>query len=92
LQQKEKRTEMKPYQSLTYLGRLRRLTKLARLALAAFGMENARMKLLRDAGNLLFRVVESPPIPTQGRKNLFEDGVYLMRLLQPAYQTPEAVV
>jgi Ser/Thr protein kinase RdoA (MazF antagonist) len=83
---------MKPYQSLTYLGRLRRLTKLARLALAAFGMENARMKLLRDAGNLLFRVVESPPIPTQGRKNLFEDGVYLMRLLQPAYQTPEAVV
>ena len=83
---------MKPYQSLTYRGRLRRLAKLARTALDAFGLGNARMELLRDAGNLLFRVVEPRLSRTPEPKGLFKEGVYLLRLLQPGYQAPEAVV
>ena len=83
---------MKSYQNLTYCGKLRRLAKLARTALDAYGLGNARLELLRDTGNRLFRVVEPHPTPTPVTEGLFREGVYLLRLLQPGYQTPEAAV
>ena len=47
---------MKPYDKLTYLGRVRRMRQLARVALDTYGLPSARFKLLRQAGNTLYRV------------------------------------
>ncbi len=95
---------MKPFENLTYLSRIYRFRQLARAALQAYGLHDARFELLMDAGNTLFRVYASPsgPVgaPPQGRppappaaraSELFEDGQYLLRIHQPDYQTAEAI-
>ena len=48
---------MKPFEELTRLGRVRRYHQLARAALTAYGISNARLKFIRDSGNVTFRVV-----------------------------------
>ncbi len=81
---------MKPYEELTYLGRLRRLRQLARVALADYGMSDARLTFLRQAGNTLFRVSSQDHDRGAGGE-LFADGQYLLRIHQPGYQEVEAV-
>jgi hypothetical protein len=56
---------MKPFEELTYLGRVRRMRQLAHAALAAYGITEARLNLVRQAGNTLFRVY-TPSLPTTG--------------------------
>jgi len=80
---------MKPYTELSYLGRLRRMRLLAQHALAAYGMGTARFRLLRQAGNTLFRVYTVGEAPTAG--DLFEPGQYLLRIHEPGYQAPDAI-
>ncbi len=81
----------KPFQELTYLGRMRRMRRLAQVALAAYGIPEARFKLLRQAGNTLFRV-DTPRLPTvDPARELFEEGQYLLRVHEPGYQEPDAI-
>ena len=71
---------MKPYQDLTYRGRLRRMRQLARLALREYGLQDAPFKLVVQAGNTLFRVY-GPALPfTPGSDDLFEPSQYLLRM------------
>ncbi len=81
---------MKPYQELTYRGRLRRMRRLAGAALAEYGIPGARFALARQAGNTLFRV-HTPDLPAAATEDLFEPGQYLLRVHQPGYQAPAAL-
>ncbi len=80
---------MKPYNELTYLGRTRRLRKLAQAALADYGLADARFKLVILAGNAVYRVFESDPAPAEN--DLYKPGQYLLRVLHPFFQTSDAI-
>lgn len=82
---------MKPYDELSYLGRLRRMRKLAKAALKEYGLDNARLKFHMHAGNTLYRVYAPLPNPPQANSDLFEPGQYLLRIYQPGWQTDEAI-
>lgn len=82
---------MRPYQDLTYQGRLRRMRQLAQLALQKFGLQDAPFKLVVQAGNTLFRVYGPASSVTSGSDNLFEPSQYLLRVHEPGYQEPEAI-
>jgi Ser/Thr protein kinase RdoA (MazF antagonist) len=82
---------MKPYEDLTYLGRIRRMRQLAQVALNAYGLSAARFKLLRQAGNIIFRVHEARPTLTT-KAELYTPGQFLLRIHQPGYQTTEAIL
>jgi Ser/Thr protein kinase RdoA (MazF antagonist) len=82
---------MKPFEELTYLGRVRRMRQLAHAALAVYGITEVRLNLVRQAGNTLFRVY-TPSLPTTGTAGgLFEGGQYLLRVHEPGYQEPDAI-
>lgn len=81
---------MKPYEELTYLGRIRRMRRLAYSALSAYGLTTASFRFLRQAGNTLFRVFEANPGPDL-KDDLYIPGQYMLRIHQPGYQTPEAI-
>lgn len=81
---------MKPFKELSCLGRIRRMRQLAQVALNAYGLSDVRFKLLRQAGNTLFRVNEVNPIPTTNVE-LYTPGQYMLRIHQPGYQTTEAI-
>ena len=82
---------MKPYEELTYLGRVRRFRQLASVALADYGLAGLHFKLFRQAGNTLFRIIASDPTPTKEADDLYENGQYLLRIHHPDYQPPEAI-
>jgi len=66
------------------------MRQLAQVALNAYGLFDVRFKLLRQAGNTLFRVNEVNPVPT-ANVELYTRGQYLLRIHQPGYQTTEAI-
>lgn len=80
---------MKPYAELTCRGRQRRMRELARTALAAYGLADARFVFLRQAGNTLFRVYAAGESSVEA--DLFEPGQYLLRIHEPGYQEPAAL-
>ncbi len=82
---------IKPYQELTYLGRVRRMRRLAQVALAAYGIVDARFKLLRQAGNTLYRVYAPGLSIAKTSEDLFEEDQYLLRVHEPGYQEPDAI-
>ena len=67
------------------------MRRLAQVALNAYGLSDVRFKLLRQAGNTLFRVNEVNPVPTT-KVELYTQGQYMLRIHQPGYQTTEAIV
>lgn len=81
--------EVKPYEDLTYLGKLRRIRKIARAALEAFGFTEARMRLIVDSGNTVYRVKTTDTKHSEG--GLYVDNSYSLRLHWPGYQTEGAV-
>jgi len=54
-------------------------------------MGSARLDLLRQAGNTLFRVRTDDEPDTGASGDLFEEGQYLLRVHQPGYQETEAI-
>ena len=83
---------MKPFEELTRRGRVRRYRQMAQAALAEYGIVDARLMFIRDAGNVTFRV---DPL---GRPTLFEDESTryyrdhcVLRIHEPGYQTDEAI-
>ena len=81
---------MKPFENLTYLGRIRRMRQLARYSLNAYDLTDMHLKFLRQVGNTLFRVNEAYPTLIN-KTNLYVPGQYLLRIHQPGYQTPAAI-
>ncbi len=81
---------MKPYGELTRQGRLRRMRQLARVALEAYGIGEARLEFMRQAGNTLFRV-HAPGLCPLSTPGLFEPDKYLLRVHEPGYQATKAL-
>jgi Ser/Thr protein kinase RdoA (MazF antagonist) len=81
---------MKPWKELTYLGRLRRMRQLVRVALGAYGIPKARFRLVVQAGNSVYRVYASG-LPAATTEGLFEPDQYLLRVHEPGYQATEAI-
>jgi Ser/Thr protein kinase RdoA (MazF antagonist) len=63
----------------------------ARGALDEYGLGRARLELLRQAGNTLFRVVDEDAPRARVRDDLFSEGRYLLRVHHAGYQTAGAV-
>jgi Ser/Thr protein kinase RdoA (MazF antagonist) len=82
---------VKPYAELTYRGKLRRMRRLAELALAEFGLADASMRFFYQAGNTLYRVYAPAADSIQPEDDLFEPGQFLLRIYQPGWQTPQAI-
>lgn len=82
---------MKPYEDLTYIGKIRRLRQLASKALEAYGFFEPRVKFIRDSGNILFRVHTPDRDSYQEDHGLYLKNTYALRLHQPDYQSTEAI-
>jgi len=81
---------MKPFEKLTYLGRVRRMRQFARPALNAYNLTDFQLGFLRQVGNTLYKVKEVKPTLIT-KDNLYTSGQYLLRIHQPSYQTPAAI-
>ncbi|KYK37197.1 MAG: hypothetical protein AYK19_21975 [Theionarchaea archaeon DG-70-1] len=57
---------MKAYEDLTPRGKLQRTKWIALAALEAFGFTEARLRLIVDAGNTMYRVKTVDPTPMEG--------------------------
>lgn len=82
---------MKPYSELTRLGRMHRMHELAKAALIDYGMGDADIKLVLQAGNTLYRVYDRHSINQEIDNDLFEPGQYLLRIYQTGWQTDDAI-
>jgi Ser/Thr protein kinase RdoA (MazF antagonist) len=82
---------MRAYGDLTHRGRMRRMGRIAREALDAYGFAGARLRLIVDAGNVTYRV-RAEGLPAAGvGGDLYVEGRYLLRLHQPGYQSAAGV-
>jgi hypothetical protein len=70
--------DTKAYEDLTRRGRLRRIQSVARTALNTFGFTEANLRLVVDAGNVLYRVKAVDPAHVKG--SLYVENSYLLRL------------
>jgi len=82
---------MKPFEELTRRGRLRRYRQLAQVALDAYGLTGARLRFIRSAGNVTFRVDASDQAPLGGASERYYRNHCVLRIHEPGYQTPEAI-
>ena len=82
---------MKPFEELTYHGKLRRLRQVACAALDAYGLAEAQFKFITNTGNSIFRVYAPNPAPVKVAHDLFFDNQYVLRIHQPGYQTAEEI-
>ena len=81
---------MKPFEELTYRGKIGRMRKLAQSALNDYELGDIRISFLRQAGNTLFRINQVNP-GRLSKPDLYKPGQYLLRIHDPGYQTPSAV-
>jgi Ser/Thr protein kinase RdoA (MazF antagonist) len=70
---------MKPYQELTRRGRLRRLRKLAEIALQHYSLEDCRLTFQHYQGNVVFRV--DVPGGEEAETSIFVPNRYNLRIL-----------
>ncbi|MCJ7694627.1 MAG: phosphotransferase, partial [Anaerolineaceae bacterium] len=82
---------MKPYEELTRLGRIRRMRNLAVSALRMYGITDARIQFVLQAGNTLFRIHTSRLPKAQGKDGVFEKDQYLLRIHEVGYQETQAI-
>jgi Ser/Thr protein kinase RdoA (MazF antagonist) len=82
---------MKPYDQLTRLGRVRRMRQLAHVALDSYGLDGARLRLQRQAGNTLYRVRAPGTANEEEASELYVPGHYLLRIHEPGYQATGAI-
>ena len=82
---------MKPFEKLTRRGRVRRYRQLAQVALAGYGISDARLMFIRDAGNVTFRVDPLDQTPFKEESERFYRNHCVLRIHEPGYQTDEAI-
>jgi len=82
---------MKPFDDLQFLGKVRRFRRLAEVALGSYGLTGAHFRLVRVAGNVVFRV-HAPKMTLFGTtKEQYEDGQYLLRIHDSLEQESDAI-
>lgn len=74
-------SRMKPYRTLTRLGRLRRMRKLAEKALPIYQMESADLHFLRYFANITYRVDLPGEVAPLNSGDPYLPGRYLLRVL-----------
>jgi Ser/Thr protein kinase RdoA (MazF antagonist) len=72
---------MRPYHELTRHGRLRRMRALAKAALGAYGLHEARLTFLRYFANVTYRVDGPGPVATGDAASPYVPNRYLLRVL-----------
>lgn len=82
---------MKPFDELSYRGRLRRLRKQAQAALDAYGLSDAKVKFLNYSGNTAFQIDTRNCASRESDTDRYWANHFLLRLHQPGYQTFEAI-
>lgn len=82
---------MRAFDDLTRLGKVRRTRQMARAALDAYGLSDARFTFLRLAGNTVYRVYESNPEPPREQNYPFEPGQYVLRIHVSNEQPTDAI-
>lgn len=82
---------MKPANELTRIAKIGKFRNLAGHALAAFGLQDARLEFLTIAGNVLFRVYAPSPPPLASESYPFKPGQYLLRVHDPGAQSSDAI-
>jgi Ser/Thr protein kinase RdoA (MazF antagonist) len=80
---------VRPFDQLTYRGQVRRLRRLAQAALAGYGLDDARLKLIGYGENTTFRVVTPGAAPAPG--DPYTGNCYLLRVHRPGYQTAASI-
>ncbi len=76
---------MKRYNELTRLGQLRRTRQLAKAALEAYGLGEARLTFLRYFANVTYRVDMPGPVPQAIGPGSYVPNRYLLRVLCTDY-------
>ena len=84
-------SNMKAFNELTYHEKVGRFRKLARVALDAYGLIEAHFKLVRVAGNVVFRVSLPNPARIVTANEPYEDGQYLLRIHDLSEQLTDAI-
>jgi Ser/Thr protein kinase RdoA (MazF antagonist) len=79
--------DLEAYEGLTHRGKMRRMRRVAREAIDAFGFTGAKLRLIADAGNITYRVKAGDQPGVETENDIYEDNCYLLRLHQPGYQT-----
>lgn len=82
---------MKPFEELTRRGRVRRYRQLAQAALAEYGILNARLVFIRDAGNITFRVDPLDQTRFKDESECYYRNHCVLRIHEPGYQTDVAI-
>jgi Ser/Thr protein kinase RdoA (MazF antagonist) len=82
---------MIPLHKLSYRAKVCRLRKLARAALDAYGLVNARFNLVRFAGNAVFRVIVPNPDLKGLDFNIYKEGQFLLRIHDKREQPTDAI-
>jgi hypothetical protein len=72
---------MKPFRELSRCGRLRRLRKMALVALQHYGMEGADLSFTHSEGNVIFRVDVPCPVQTKDNHSPYVPNRYNLRIL-----------
>jgi Ser/Thr protein kinase RdoA (MazF antagonist) len=68
------------------------MSELARVALAAYGLGDARIRGISYGGNVAYRVeTASSPEPIESQDDLYVKGRYLLRIHLPGYHTRDEI-
>ncbi len=76
---------------LSYLSKVRKFRQLAAKALEAYPIADPNFKLVRVAGNIVFRVYSPSCAKNSALGNPYEYGQYLLRIHDPGEQAADAV-
>jgi Ser/Thr protein kinase RdoA (MazF antagonist) len=82
---------MKSYSELTYLGQVRRLGRLAQLAVPFFIPEDVRLTLIQHGENTTYRVDVADTAPTNLTDRPYVENRYLLRVHRTGYQSAESI-
>ncbi len=82
---------MRSFDELTYLKKVYRFRQVAKVVLPAYGIAGAQFKLLRIAGNAVFRVFASDPSTDATTNDIYQPGQYLLRIHDDSEQPAGAI-
>lgn len=81
----------KRFEELTHIGQARRLHHLAKAALIAYGLDNARAKLIKHQTNATFQIDTLEESKCSKSNSRYVQNRYLLRIHGPGYQTAAAI-
>ncbi|NEO86274.1 MAG: phosphotransferase [Spirulina sp. SIO3F2] len=79
------------FNQLTTQEQAQRLGELAKIALAQYGLKQARLQLVRHGDNTVFKVVTSDLPLAQSNQNSYQPNHFCLRIHRANYLSPEAI-